>query len=102
MLPQGGQGQFLTAPSSHSLSPSLENTHSLLSFAALGAINAMQDAVILANCLYEMGEPTVENIRTAFQTYYDHRFPWAKKHVETSDLLMKLMSGQVNNSRILT
>ncbi|KAF9961807.1 hypothetical protein BGZ72_001723 [Mortierella alpina] len=75
--------------------------HKMLPQGGQGAINAMQDAVILANCLYEMGEPTIENIQTAFQTYYNHRFPWAKKHVETSDLLMKLMSGQTFSERLM-
>ncbi|KAF9985652.1 hypothetical protein BGZ75_002698 [Mortierella antarctica] len=75
--------------------------HKMLPQGGQGAINAMQDAVILTNCLYEMGEPTVENIRAAFQTYYNHRFPWAKKHVETSDMLMKLMSGQTFTERLM-
>ncbi|KAF9345400.1 hypothetical protein BGX26_003168 [Mortierella sp. AD094] len=35
--------------------------HKFLPSAGQGAVNAMQDAVILANCIYEMGEATPEN-----------------------------------------
>lgn len=61
----------------------------------IGAINAMQDAVILVNCLYDMGEPSVANIKAAFQQYYDLRFERAKTQFANSKFMAKLMSGQV-------
>ncbi|KAG0199092.1 hypothetical protein BGX28_007567 [Mortierella sp. GBA30] len=75
--------------------------HKMLPQGGQGAINAMQDAVILANCLYEMGEPTMENIQAAFQTYSNHRYPLAKSAIENSDFMMKLMSGQKFSERLM-
>ncbi|KAI1311593.1 hypothetical protein EDD11_003368, partial [Mortierella claussenii] len=43
-----------------------------------GAVNAMQDAVILANCIYNMaGEVSIQNIQAVFQEYVDQRYPFA-------------------------
>ncbi|KAF9150749.1 hypothetical protein BGX20_005601, partial [Mortierella sp. AD010] len=60
-----------------------------------GAINAMLDAVILANSLYEIAkDATYPNIRSAFQEYYDERFPHAKADFESSRKMASLVSGQ--------
>ncbi|KAF9570595.1 hypothetical protein EC968_001670 [Mortierella alpina] len=74
--------------------------HKMLPQAGQGAINAMQDAVILANCLYDMGEPSVTNIKAAFQQYYDLRYPRAKTQFANSKFMAKLMSGQKLSERI--
>ncbi|KAF9948642.1 hypothetical protein BGZ70_002138 [Mortierella alpina] len=74
--------------------------HKMLPQAGQGAINAMQDAVILANCLYDMGEPNVTNIKAAFQQYYDLRYPHAKTQFANSKFMAKLMSGQKLSERI--
>lgn len=40
----------------------------------IGAVNAMQDAVILANCLYDLKDNTQKSITAAFKSYYDQRY----------------------------
>ncbi|KAG9072966.1 hypothetical protein KI688_000747 [Linnemannia hyalina] len=42
-----------------------------------GPVNAMEDAVILANAIYEIRAVNSENITTAFQDYYVERYPHA-------------------------
>ncbi|KAG0262152.1 hypothetical protein BG011_000272 [Mortierella polycephala] len=59
-----------------------------------GAINAMQDAVILGNCLYDIVDATPKNIKAAFQDYYDQRYEHAKYMVNSSSLITKATLGQ--------
>ncbi|KAG0308274.1 hypothetical protein BGZ98_008445 [Dissophora globulifera] len=60
-----------------------------------GAVNAMLDAVILANAIYEIGvDATPRNIQSAFREYYNERFPHAKADLETSQKMAKLNAGQ--------
>ncbi|KAF9994410.1 hypothetical protein BGZ79_000835 [Entomortierella chlamydospora] len=60
-----------------------------------GAVNAMLDAVILANSLYEIAkDATYSNIRSAFKEYYNERFPHAKADLESSKKVASLVSGQ--------
>ncbi|KAF9378065.1 hypothetical protein BGX21_003005 [Mortierella sp. AD011] len=60
-----------------------------------GAINAMLDAVILANSLYEIAkDATYSNIRSAFEEYYNERFPQAKADLESSRRVAGIVSGQ--------
>ncbi|KAF9379169.1 hypothetical protein BGX21_002719 [Mortierella sp. AD011] len=60
-----------------------------------GAVNAMLDAVILANSLYEIAkDATYTNIRSAFKEYYDERFPHAKADLESSKKVASIASGQ--------
>ncbi|KAF9161296.1 hypothetical protein BGX21_002720 [Mortierella sp. AD011] len=62
-----------------------------------GAVNAMLDAVILANSLYEIAKGvTCSNIRSAFKEYYDERFPHAKAELESSKKMASLVSGQTD------
>ncbi|KAF9409136.1 hypothetical protein BGZ76_005737, partial [Entomortierella beljakovae] len=69
--------------------------HKMLPSAGRGAINAMLDAVVLANELYEIADrATGENITHAFQEYYDERYPAAKADLELSQRLGKLLAGQ--------
>ncbi len=62
----------------------------------LGATNAMQDAVVLSNCLYNISEYTPENITKAFEEYYKQRYHRAKEQVEISHAMTKILAGQVN------
>ncbi|KAF9386726.1 hypothetical protein BGX21_000718 [Mortierella sp. AD011] len=57
----------------------------------------MQDAVILANCIYEMGEATPENITTAFKEYYDERYEPVKKMMAKSKFMAAIMYGMVGD-----
>ncbi|KAG0303153.1 hypothetical protein BGZ98_006955 [Dissophora globulifera] len=59
-----------------------------------GAINAMQDAVIVANCLYEMKSSSGRDIELALQDYKAQRYPHAKKQVHISALVGKVLYGQ--------
>ncbi|KAF8980542.1 hypothetical protein BGZ46_004025 [Entomortierella lignicola] len=50
-----------------------------------GAVSAMQDAVTLANCIYELPEnPTAAEITKVFKLYQDERYPFAKTAYDTS------------------
>jgi len=55
----------------------------------------MQDAVILANCLYDMTSIHPRNITTAFKDYREQRHQHVVSQYETSKLNAKLMYGQV-------
>ncbi|KAF9901459.1 hypothetical protein BX616_002261, partial [Lobosporangium transversale] len=69
--------------------------------AGQGAVNAMQDAVVLANCIYEMGEVTPANITTAFKTYFDERYAPVKRMMNKSKFMGTLQLGQTWKERIL-
>ncbi|KAF9171772.1 hypothetical protein BGX20_006942 [Mortierella sp. AD010] len=69
--------------------------HKMLPNAGRGAVNAMLDAVILANSLYEIAKnATCANIKSAFEEYYNERFPQAKADLESSKRVASLVSGQ--------
>lgn len=40
-----------------------------------GATNAMQDAVILANCIYDLQSNSPKHITEAFKSYKEQRWP---------------------------
>ena len=66
----------------------------MLPNAGLGAVNAMQDAVILANCLYDLKSNSQEDVTAAFQDYYGQRYPQTKLAYDASMVRAKLMTGQ--------
>ena len=66
----------------------------MLPSAGLGAVNAMQDAVILANCLYDLKSNSQEDVTAVFQNYYDQRYPQTKLAYGASLAGAKLMNGQ--------
>ncbi|KAG0318291.1 hypothetical protein BGZ99_005784 [Dissophora globulifera] len=69
--------------------------HKMLPNAGRGAVNAMLDAVILANAIYEIGvDATPRNIQSAFREYFNERFPHAKADLEASQKMAKLNAGQ--------
>ncbi|KAG0049675.1 hypothetical protein BGZ83_005509 [Gryganskiella cystojenkinii] len=67
--------------------------HKMLPSAGQGAVNALQDAVILANCLYELKNIRQPNVTAAFQSYYDQRYQHAKAQYYNSELAAKLTIG---------
>ncbi|KAF9392199.1 hypothetical protein CPC16_003510 [Podila verticillata] len=75
--------------------------HKMQPSAGQGAVNAMQDAVILANCLYDIEGPTAEGIAAALQDYREQRYPHAKFQTENSKTLGKMMYGQTWSERLL-
>lgn len=64
----------------------------------LGAMNAMQDAVVLANCLYDLEDLSPESLTAAFEDYKSQRYKEAKKQVANSKLNARVSSGQVQFS----
>ncbi|KAF9931911.1 hypothetical protein FBU30_009332 [Linnemannia zychae] len=68
--------------------------HRISPYSGQGPVNAMEDAVILANALYEIRTVNPENITKAFQEYYDERYPHAVEQLKFSRLFTMLMVGQ--------
>ncbi|KAF9403875.1 hypothetical protein BGX21_008441 [Mortierella sp. AD011] len=67
-----------------------------------GTTNAMLDAVILANELYEIAEDaTTENIHNAFKEYYKERYHHAKTDFEFSQRVAKITAGQTKTDVIV-
>ncbi|KAG0285670.1 hypothetical protein BGZ96_010122 [Linnemannia gamsii] len=60
--------------------------HKLLPSTGQGAVNAMQDAVILANCLYDIKPTSFENIKVALKEYRDQRCDLVK--VQLTSMLL--------------
>ncbi|KAF9374845.1 hypothetical protein BGX21_004022 [Mortierella sp. AD011] len=69
--------------------------HKLLPGAGQGAVMAMKDAVVLANCIYNMKDLSDKNVKTAFASYYRQRYPEADNVTKTSSIYTKLMFGHV-------
>ncbi|KAF9428222.1 hypothetical protein BGZ76_002017 [Entomortierella beljakovae] len=74
--------------------------HKMLPAAGQGAVNAMQDAVVLANCIYNMGKPTSENITAAFKDYYSQRFERSNDQIKRSGTMSTIMSGQTIKQKV--
>ncbi|KAI1306539.1 hypothetical protein EDD11_004727 [Mortierella claussenii] len=64
-----------------------------------GAVSAMQDAVTLANCIYELPEnPTTDEISKAFKHYRNERYPLAKTAYDTSHRLANVVGQSWYNN----
>ncbi|KAF9991162.1 hypothetical protein BGZ75_004647 [Mortierella antarctica] len=68
--------------------------HKMLPSAGQGAVSAMQDAIVLVNCIYDIEENTPKAINAAFQEYQSLRYPRAKQQFELSKTMGKLLIGQ--------
>ncbi|GJJ77179.1 hypothetical protein EMPS_09538 [Entomortierella parvispora] len=68
--------------------------HKLLPSGAQGAVCAMQDAVILANCLYDLKSLKHESIEEALQDYKAQRHPQVKIQNNDSNVNATLFFGQ--------
>ncbi|KAF9365081.1 hypothetical protein BGX34_011421, partial [Mortierella sp. NVP85] len=68
--------------------------HKMLPSAGQGAINAMQDATILANCINDIKIVTTKHISAALKDYQDQRYQHAKNQFETSKRFAVIMGGQ--------
>lgn len=70
--------------------------HKMLPSAGQGAVNAMQDAVILANCLYDIAHDARDaNVEAAFRDFQEQRFPPVKQQFDISKTMAKVIYGQV-------
>ncbi|KAF9913117.1 hypothetical protein EC991_003576 [Linnemannia zychae] len=68
--------------------------HRLLPSAGQGAVNAMQDAAVLANCLYDLESIRRKDVLSAFQDYKDQRYKHVKHHFESNTVQGRILSGQ--------
>ncbi|KAF9102245.1 hypothetical protein BGX27_011117 [Mortierella sp. AM989] len=75
--------------------------HKMLPSGGQGATNAMQDAVILANCLYDLKSSSPEHIDEAFNSYRAQRYPQAKYQMDKSKNMGRVLYGQTWGERIL-
>lgn len=69
--------------------------HKLLPSAGLGAVTAMQDAVTLANCLYDMKGLSPLDVKEAFEMYKEERYSKVKNQFSASKTNAKLIYGHV-------
>lgn len=60
-----------------------------------GAVNAFEDAVIVANCIYDLRSTSRTDIQSAFQEYRDQRYLHAKFQYQSSKSVAKVIQGQV-------
>ncbi|KAF8945126.1 hypothetical protein BGZ47_003217 [Haplosporangium gracile] len=67
--------------------------HKLLPSSGAGAVNAMQDAIILANHLYDIKPTSLENIERALSDYKEDRFDAIKDQYPQSHMSAKLIYG---------
>ncbi|OAQ29398.1 FAD/NAD(P)-binding domain-containing protein [Linnemannia elongata AG-77] len=75
--------------------------HKILPSSGAGAVNAMQDAVLLANHLYDIFPTSFENIKTALAEYKEERFDAIKEQYPQSYISAKLIYGHTFSERIL-
>ncbi|KAI8594235.1 hypothetical protein EDD21DRAFT_449518 [Dissophora ornata] len=60
----------------------------------------MHDAVVLANCLFELKDLSTKSIGAAYRNYYTQRYPQARSQVLASRSITKLVCGQTLKERL--
>ncbi|KAH7044690.1 hypothetical protein BKA57DRAFT_494570 [Linnemannia elongata] len=75
--------------------------HKLLPSSGLGAVTAMQDAVVLANYLYEMKGITPADIQQTLFSFQEERYSRVKEQFDISKMSAKLIYGQSLFERFL-
>ncbi|KAF9215082.1 hypothetical protein BGZ59_002332 [Podila verticillata] len=73
----------------------------MLPSAGQGAVNALQDAVILANCIYDMTSIDQETITETFNDFREQRYEHVKFQFERSKVNGKLIYGQTWTERLM-
>ncbi|KAK3841745.1 MAG: hypothetical protein J3R72DRAFT_475402 [Linnemannia gamsii] len=71
-----------------------DSCHKMLPNAGRGALNAMMDACVLANTIYEITSATPQNITAALKEYYEIRYSHAKSELQASQRMAKVLAGQ--------
>ncbi|KAF9172291.1 hypothetical protein BGX20_005948 [Mortierella sp. AD010] len=66
-----------------------------------GAMMAMKDAVVLANCIYNMKDLSDDSIKIAFASYYRQRYPEAENITKISARSTKVMFGHTWSDRFV-
>ncbi|KAI1304585.1 hypothetical protein EDD11_005080 [Mortierella claussenii] len=59
-----------------------------------GALNAILDAVVLANSLYEMPTANQKNISRALEDFYQERYPTTKKELSATQQMTTVLAGK--------
>ncbi|KAG0005985.1 hypothetical protein BGZ79_010633, partial [Entomortierella chlamydospora] len=67
--------------------------HKLLPGGGQGAVMAIKDAVVLANCIYNMKDGSDKSIKAAFASYHKQRYPEAENVSVQSAIITKVMFG---------
>ncbi|KAI1311578.1 hypothetical protein EDD11_003353 [Mortierella claussenii] len=75
--------------------------HKMLPGAGQGAVNAMHDAVVLVNCIYNMEKTDYANIKAAFKEYYRQRYHHAVEMLQTSRNWSMAIFGQRWTDKLL-
>ncbi|KAF9168151.1 hypothetical protein DFQ26_001044 [Actinomortierella ambigua] len=79
-----------------------DSCHKMLPSAGQGAVNAMQDAVVLANYLYDLSDkPSSKELYAAFKDFQAERYPHVRDAFLLSQQRSKLISGQTFYERWL-
>ncbi|KAG0369309.1 hypothetical protein BGZ54_010335 [Gamsiella multidivaricata] len=65
-----------------------------------GELNEIHDAVILANCLFELKDLGLKSISASFKAYYSQRYPYAIAQFQYSRAVTRLVVGQTLKERI--
>ncbi|KAG0027284.1 hypothetical protein BGZ82_009046 [Podila clonocystis] len=66
-----------------------------------GAVNAIQDAVILVNCIYDIEDVNHENIKAALADYKSQRVDQASFQMNNSRMIGRMMYGQKMSERMI-
>ncbi|KAI1311585.1 hypothetical protein EDD11_003360 [Mortierella claussenii] len=75
--------------------------HKMLTGAGQGAVNAMEDAVAIANCIYNLPETSSESIHSAFKEYYRQRYDRALSSFEYSRTMTRVLFGHTWKERLM-
>ncbi|KAG0219280.1 hypothetical protein BGX33_003827 [Mortierella sp. NVP41] len=75
--------------------------HKMLPTSGQGAMNAMLDALILANCIYDLKDLSPPSLTAAFKDYQSQRYKNAKRCIAASKINAKISSGQTVPERLL-
>ncbi|KAF9094517.1 hypothetical protein BGX27_001412 [Mortierella sp. AM989] len=75
--------------------------HKLQPVGGFGAVNAFQDTVILANCLYEMQDTSSKSVTSAFEKYYSQHHRHVQAQFDLSHTLSKVLMGQTLIERVM-
>ncbi|KAG0334335.1 hypothetical protein BG000_008405 [Podila horticola] len=66
-----------------------------------GAVSAMQDAVVLANCIYELASADIKDVEAALVDFRQQRYDHVKVQYEKSKTNAKVIYGQAWHERLI-
>ncbi|KAI8599742.1 hypothetical protein EDD21DRAFT_379033 [Dissophora ornata] len=75
--------------------------HKILPSSGQGAQNAIQDAVVLANCINDLVDLSPESIETAFAEYKEQRYSIVSHQIQRSRIMAKVIYGHTWHERAL-